>query len=463
MNDLVNIKNVYLIGIGGIGMSALARYFKAIGKNVAGYDRVSTVLTSELEAEGIDIHYVDNSEMIASCFTLKNDTLVIYTPAIPENSVEMNFFREKGFELKKRAEVLGIITKTKKGIAIAGTHGKTTVSTMVAHILQHSGFGCSAFLGGISLNYKTNLLLDTNSDYVVIEADEYDRSFLHLEPHTALITSADPDHLDIYGDFETMKAAFSEFTGKTKKNGNLLIKQGVEIKPQKPHFYHLYNYSFDAKYAGFRAENVRIEKLNYIFDFVAPIDNKIKDCSLGIKGIINVENAVAAMSVASLLGVPNDKIRNAIGTFRGIKRRFEVHIEQPDNVYIDDYAHHPEELRATIISVRKLFPHRRITGVFQPHLYTRTHDFAPQFAEYLNFLDDIILLDIYPAREEPIEGVSSRLIFDQISNPEKTLCTRDDVIDILREKKTDVVLTLGAGNIDELVKPIKELLLHKTK
>lgn len=453
--DIKAIKNVYFLGIGGIGMSAIARYFNTLGKNIAGYDKVSKPLTDELVNEGIDVHFNDDVENIPEEFKNKENTLVVYTPAIPENHDELNYFIDQGFEIKKRSEVLGMLSREKRCIAVAGTHGKTTISTMIAHLMRQSRMGCNAFLGGISKNYKTNFLADSDSKYVVVEADEFDRSFLHLNPQKAIITAVDADHLDIYTDENDFKDTFKQFVNQINPGGKLLIKANLDfIVPQRDDL-EIYTYSLNNK-SDFRAENIRVENGLHVFDFIG-IKGRIENLKLGLPGLINVENAIAAIGMATLSGVHNDEIFNALEKFKGIQRRFDYQICRDDFVYIDDYAHHPEELKASIKSVKELFRNKKITGIFQPHLYSRTRDFVDEFAESLELLDEIILLDIYPAREEPIPGVTSKIIFDKIRNQKKISCAKDELLDILKNKEPEVLMTLGAGDIDEFVEPIKEL------
>lgn len=454
-----NIHNIYLIGIGGIGMSALARYFKHLGKNVAGYDRTPTELTSLLETEGINIHFEDNINLIPPQFIdpfEKENTLIVYTPAVPANHSELTFFKKTGYVIKKRSEVLGMIIQDKKGIAVAGTHGKTTVSTMISHILKKSSTDCSAFLGGISKNYNTNLLLSSASENVVVEADEYDRSFLQLNPQIAVITSVDADHLDIYGNIEELRKAFTQFTSKIQKGGTLVVKSGIDILLYNGHFYHKYTYSLNSD-TDFFARNIRIENHRYIFDLVTPLGNNIKNITLGIPGLVNVENAVAALAVGYIIGVSENSLREAMITFEGCKRRFDVQIDSKKIIYIDDYAHHPEELKAIINSVKELYPDKKITGIFQPHLYSRTRDLAEEFAISLSLLDEVVLLDIYPARELPIENISSEIIFNNISQKNKTLCTKEQLLEVMKTKKPEVLITMGAGDIDRFVEPLKKM------
>jgi len=457
--NLDTIHNVYFLGAGGIGMSAIARYFNTLGKRVAGYDKVSKQLTDELINEGIDIHFDDHIANIPEEFKNKENTLIIYTPAIPAGHEELNYFKDNGFDIKKRSEVLGMLSREKRCLAVAGTHGKTTITTMLAHFMRQSRIGCNAFLGGISKNYDTNYLFDKESKYVVVEADEFDRSFLKLNPQKAVITAVDADHLDIYSDALDLKNTFKQFVRQINSGGKLLIKAGLDfIIPQRDDI-EIYTYSLEGN-SDFRAENIRIEDGLYVFDFIG-IKGTIFNLKLGLPGLLNVENVIAAIGIATLSGVHNDEIFNSISKFKGIKRRFDYQVNQKDFVYIDDYAHHPEELKASICSAKELFKDKKITGIFQPHLYTRTRDFVDEFAESLDLLDEIILLDIYPAREEPIPGITSEVIFRKIKNKNKKLSTKNDVLEILRNKKPEILMTLGAGDIDELVEPIKNLFKNK--
>lgn len=450
----------YFLGIGGIGMSALARYFHAKGFQVAGYDRSESVLTAELLTEGIKVSLDENVDQIPFVYTNSENTLVILTPAIQQNHPQLAYFREHNFTIKKRAQVLGDITRQSKGICIAGTHGKTTTSTITAHLLYQSQVSCNAFLGGIANNYNTNLLLSTESNLVVIEADEYDRSFHQLSPYMAVITSADPDHLDIYETADAYRESFEYFTSLIRPGGALIMRKGINIEPQLQKGVKLYTYSMDEG-GDFHADNIRTLKGEIHFDFVTPTD-RINDVRLGVPVRINVENSVAAMALAWLNGVTTDELRTGISSFSGIYRRFNVVYKSDKIVYMDDYAHHPSELKASISSIRNLYPNRRITGIFQPHLYSRTRDFAPAFAEALSQLDELILLDIYPARELPIEGVDSELILRNVKLKNKTLCTKENLLSLLKEKELDVLVTFGAGDIDKLVPLIKEQLKKLT-
>lgn len=453
--NLGNIHSVYFLGIGGIGMSAIARYFNTIGKHVAGYDKVSKPLTDQLIEEGISIHFSDDISQIPEAFKNKENTLIVLTPAIPVNHKQLNYFIDNNFTIKKRAEVLGLISEEKKCLAIAGTHGKTTITTILSHLMRQSRMGCNAFMGGISKNYNTNFLGDKDSKYVVVEADEFDRSFLQLSPQKAVISAVDADHLDIYSDKDDIKNTFSEFVNKINIGGKLIYKKGLEFKIPERDDIEVYTYSINDN-SDFKAENIRIENGLYVFDFVG-VKGYIKNIKLGLPGLINVENAIAAIAMASLSGVHNDEIFNALPKFKGIKRRFDYQIKQSNLIYIDDYAHHPEELTASINSAKALFKDKKITGIFQPHLYTRTRDFADEFAKSLDLLDEVILLEIYPAREEAIPGVKSEMIFEKIKNENKILCTKSELLNIIKDKQLEVLMTLGAGDIDELVEPIKDL------
>ncbi len=453
--NIKDIHNVYFLGIGGIGMSAIARYYNTFGKNVAGYDKVSKPLTNELISEGINIHFDDHFENIPVDFRNKENTLIVYTPAIPKDHKELNYFMEKGFEIKKRSEVLGMISQEKKCLAVAGTHGKTTITTIIAHLMRQSRMGCNAFLGGISKNYNTNHLVDKESKYVVVEADEFDRSFLKLNPEKAIITAVDADHLDIYFDEFDLKDSFKQFINQINPGGKLIIKADLDFVTPQRNDIETYTYSLKGK-SDFRAENIRVEDGLYVFDFIG-LKGRINNLKLGLPGLLNVENAIAAVAMASLSGVHNDEIFNSLGNFKGIRRRFDYQIHREDFVFIDDYAHHPEELKASISSVRELFKDKKLTGIFQPHLYTRTRDFARGFAESLDLLDEIILLDIYPAREEPIPGVSSEIIFNKIKSSNKILCNKVELLELLKNKNPEILMTLGAGDIDEIVGQIKEI------
>lgn len=448
-------KNFYFLGIGGIGMSAIARYFNAKGFNVAGYDRKRSKLCEELEAEGIAIHYEDKVEAIADAFKNKQDTLVVYTPAIPAEHSEFQYFKQNGFTIQKRAQVLGEVTRMERGLCVSGTHGKTTTSTMLAHLLKQSHVDCNAFLGGISKNYTSNLLLSDKSDLVVIEADEFDRSFHHLTPYMAVVTAVDADHLDIYGTYEAYLESFAHFTSLIQPNGCLIIKKGIALKPRLQNNVKLYTYSGTEK-ADFYAKNIRIGNGTIIFDFVTPSET-VTNIKLGVPVLINVENSVAAMALAWLNGVTANELRSGMASYSGIRRRFETWLKSDKLTIIDDYAHHPAELEASIKSVKALYADKKVLGVFQPHLYTRTRDFYKEFAAALSHLDEAVLVEIYPAREQPIAGISSKTIYDEITCP-KCLTTKAELIEILKKEQFDVLLTLGAGDIDTyLPKIVAEL------
>lgn len=448
--------HVFLIGIGGIGMSALARWFKGMGYEVAGYDKTSTDLTKSLEKEGIAVHYDDNVKMVPAPFKVKDDTLIVYTPAIPDNMWELNYFRHNGFNVVKRSQVLGVLSKGRYTIAIAGTHGKTTTSTMVAHLLHSAGRKNSAFLGGISANFKSNIIIGSNDGAIVVEADEYDRSFLTLDPDIAIITSTDADHLDIYENHAAVIDAFKQFVGKIKKGGTLICKSGLNIKP-KPGVKLL---DYGTPESKCRAENIRIENGLFIFDYVSPTAT-ILNLELKVPGFHNVENAVAAITVALHQHVKPEEITKGIKTFAGVKRRFEYIVKSEKIVFIDDYAHHPSELEALLKSAKALYPNKKVTVIFQPHLFSRTKDFAKEFGTSLSIADEVFLLEIYPAREAPIPGVTSELILESVKSPAKRLCTKANLLNILSDIETEILITAGAGDIDRFVEPIKELLQKK--
>lgn len=443
--------NVYFIGIGGIGMSALARYYKFKGYSVSGYDKTPSDLTAELVKEGIPVHYEDRPDLIPAD---PADTLVVYTPAIPEDLGEMVYVHGHGYKVIKRSRVLGEITKGQDCLAVSGTHGKTSTSTMTAHILTQSGEGCSAFLGGISKNYGTNMLVSHNP-VVVAEADEFDHSFLQLFPETAVITAMDPDHLDIYGTPDAYRQAFRDFASQV--SGHLVLKQGLPVSSSDTKA-EIVTYSLEDKASDYHSENARPdERGHYRFDIVYP-GGRIGDILLGVPGKVMVENAVAAAAVCLIHGTSPEAIRSALESYSGVKRRLEEHINRPGLTYIDDYAHHPQELASAIGSIRAMFPGRKITAVFQPHLYTRTRDFADGFAKSLSMVDKLILLDIYPAREAPIPGVTSKIIFDNVTAPEKVMIRKEELMDYLAGEPLDVLVTFGAGNIDRFVEPITEML-----
>jgi UDP-N-acetylmuramate--alanine ligase len=454
-----SIHNIYFIGIGGIGMSALARYFYVYGKNVAGYDVNPSDITHELKKMGIKIHFEEDIRHIPSSFHEKSTTLVVYTPAVPPENKELLFFAKNNYRIMKRAEVLGILFNAKKGIAIAGTHGKTSVTSMTASILHDSNQGCSAFLGGIIKNISSNLITDEKSAWIVAEADEYDRSFLHLNPEIALVTSVDSDHLDIYSSYEDIKNAFTKFLSQVNRNGKIILNMNIGLKFDTKNV-SSYTYSFDSVASDFYAKNIRCINGYYTFDINTPGDD-IKNITLHYLGLTNVENAVAAASVAYVAGVGVLDIAKSLSAFEGVRRRFDIQYKDDKRIFIDDYAHHPMELDAIIGSVRKLYPNKKLTGVFQPHLYSRTRDFADEFAKSLSTLDELILLDIYPAREKPLKGVSSQIILDKISISAKTLCNKKELLSVLSEKKFDILLTMGAGDIDKYVDQIKKMLEKK--
>ena len=457
--DVNTLTSVYFIGAGGIGMSALVRYFLSKGKKVGGYDRTPSELTEKLAEEGADIHYEENTELISDDFRHPATTLVVYTPAVPETHKELAYFRENGFEIHKRSQVLGMLTRTGKGLCVAGTHGKTTTSTLTAHLLHQSHIGCNAFLGGISKNYGTNLLLSDNSDYIVIEADEFDRSFHWLSPYISVITATDPDHLDIYGTKEAYLESFRRYTSLIRPDGALIMRKGIELVPALQEGVKLYTYSEEE--GDFHAENIRIGNGEIFFDYVSPLGN-IKDIQLGVPVRINIENGIAAMALAQMSGVNNEEIRQGMASFRGVDRRFDFKIKNDKVVFLSDYAHHPSEIRQSILSMRALYQGKKLTAVFQPHLYTRTRDFYKEFADSLSLLDEVILTDIYPAREQPLPGVSSRLIYDHLRpGIEKSMCKKEDLADLLNKKQIEVLITLGAGDIDNYVPQICELLNKK--
>ena len=447
--NLNQIHNVYFIGIGGIGMSALARYFKAIGKNVSGYDKTETELTQELASIGIDIHFEDNIGLIPKDYFVEN-TLVIITPAVPKTHSEWNYFLEREYQIKKRAEVLGIITKDTFCFAVAGTHGKTTTSSILGHILYESGVDVTAFLGGIVENYNSNLI-GSGKTVTVVEADEFDRSFLHLHPNIACITSMDADHLDIYGDTASIEASFVEFADKVEDKNNLFIAKGLPLKGISVAV------NEDAEYKAF---NVRIENSAYVFD-VQTSTGIVKDLKFNLPGKHNLTNALIAFAMANAYGVKTDKIAKALFSFKGVKRRFSYQIKEENLVYIDDYAHHPTEINAVNQAVKELYPNQKVLAIFQPHLFSRTKDFIDGFAESLSQFDELILLDIYPARELPIEGVNSQWLLEKITNNNKKLVAKSELISVILSSDAKVIVTIGAGDIGELVKPIKQALSEK--
>ncbi|MBP6064584.1 UDP-N-acetylmuramate--L-alanine ligase [Bacteroides sp.] len=454
--NIENIKSVYFVGAGGIGMSALVRYFLSKGKLVAGYDRTPSALTGQLIEEGAQIHYEENLDLIPEACKEKETTLVVLTPAVPQAHAELTYFRDHGFEIQKRAQVLGTITHSSKALCVAGTHGKTTTSAITAHLIYQSHVGCTAFLGGILKNYDTNLLLSSTSPYTVIEADEFDRSFHWLSPYMSVITSSDPDHLDIYGTEEAYLKSFEHYTTLIQPGGALIIRKDVSLQPQVQPGVKVYTYSRSE--GDFHAENIRIGNGEIIIDFVAP-DIRINDILLGVPVSINIENGVAAMALAHLNGVSAEEIKQGMASFRGVDRRFDFKIKNDRIVFLSDYAHHPSEIKQSVMSMRELYQDKKITAIFQPHLYSRTRDFYKEFAESLSLLDEVILTDIYPAREEPIEGVTSQLIYDNL-RPDmvKSMCRKEELPELLRNKEIEVLMTLGAGDIDNYASDIYELL-----
>lgn len=461
MMDFKNIEGIYFVGIGGIGMSALALYFAKGGYIVSGYDRSESNITKTLIDAGCSVIYEDETELIPDIFREKsNSVMIVYTPAIPKESKILSFFRNKGYSLYKRSEILGEISFHTDTLAVSGTHGKTTVSTMIAHLLKQSAIDCSAFLGGISKNYDSNLLLG-ESRYTVMEADEFDRSFHRLNPLMAVVTSVDADHLDIYGDQECMIEAYNEFFRKIRKGGNLLINNKIKEKIIVPEGVKCFTYGMDSE-ADYKSFGIRHEKDYYSFSLKTP-DRLIKDLRFAFPGKINIENFTAAIAIALMCGVEEADIRKGVLLFRGVRRRFDIRFNHEGLTYIDDYAHHPEEIRACITSVKEYFSGRKVTGIFQPHLYSRTRDHAAGFASILDELDEAILLPIYPAREKPIEGVSSEMILDRMITPQKKLLKKEDIPGKLDINRLDVLLTIGAGDIDTLVKPIEEWLKKEIK
>lgn len=448
-----DFESIYFVGAGGIGMAALERYFLAEGKKVAGYDRTPSDLTRALEAEGVEIAFDENPELIPAYCRDKEKTLVVYTPAIPEAHAGLSWFRNEGFEVVKRAKVLGLVTENSKGLCFAGTHGKTTTSSMAAHILEVSGIGSNAFLGGVLRNYGSNFLLSNTSPFSVIEADEFDRSFHHLKPYIAVITSTDADHLDIYGNYENYLESFAHFTELVRPGGALIVHTGLDLKPRPQEGVDTYTYSLTD--GDFHAANIRKGNGEIMFDFVTPTET-IADVNLGVPVDINIENAVASMAACWLAKVPAEAMREAIGTFMGPKRRFEFWLKTPEKVVIDDYAHHPDELKASISSVKSLYPGRKVSVIFQPHLFSRTRDFAPEFAEALSLADELLLLPIYPARELPIEGVSSEIILKDVTCANKKIYSKENLLESLQNLNFEVLLTVGAGDIVNLLPQICE-------
>ena len=458
MKDLDDIKSVYFVGAGGIGMSAIARYFLHKGKIVAGYDKTPTPLTARLEEEGMSIHFDDNVEKIPAACRQPDSTLVIYTPAIPADHSELTYFREGGFDIQKRAQVLGTLTHSHKGLCVAGTHGKTTTSSMCAHVMHQSHVDCNAFLGGITKNYGTNYIL-SDSDYVVIEADEFDRSFHWLRPWVAVITSTDPDHLDIYGTKEAYLDSFRHFTTLIQPGGALILHLGLEMRADTPEGVTTYTYSRNE--GDFHADNVVIDNGEITFDLVSPIEN-VTGISLGQPIPINIENAIAAMAMAQLSGCTADELREGMRTYHGVDRRFDFKLKDSRHVVLSDYAHHPMEILQSAKSIRELYKDRKITALFQPHLYTRTRDFYREFADSLSLLDEVVLCEIYPAREEPIPGVTSRLIYDNLRpGIEREIISKENVLDYVRSRDFDVLIVLGAGDLDNYVEQIAAIIKEK--
>ena len=457
--NILDYKLYYFLGVGGIGMSALARYFNHYEKIVIGYDKTETTLTKQLQLEGIHIHYQEDESFVSHLFSKynKEDILVIYTPAVPKDFKEFIFAQNNHYNLQKRAWVLGEITKQFKTIAVAGTHGKTTTTTLITHILKTAGIDCFAFLGGISQNYHTNLLLGdaTNKDvYVVVEADEYDRSFLTLHPYITVITSVDADHLDIYDTAGAMLETYTQFASQVKENGFLIVKKTVDNDLNLSNKRLIYSLNLDTEYS---ANSIHITDGQFCYNINSPIE-PVSDVAIGLPGLHNVENSIAAVAVAQQLGIKGDVINKALRSFKGVKRRFDYHVKSNSVVYIDDYAHHPEELKAAITAAKQLYPDKKVTGIFQPHLFSRTRDFADGFAESLDLLDVCVLLEIYPAREKPIEGINSQMLLDKMKSKHKHLVKKENVIEFLKTQSVEVVMTLGAGDIDSLIEPIEQYL-----
>lgn len=458
---ILDYKLYYFLGVGGIGMSALARYFNHYNKKVIGYDKTSTPLTLQLEEEGVICHYNDDVNYLNEILGIfkKEEVLIVYTPAIPQENQEYQYLLQKNYTVLKRSQVLGEITRQFKTIAIAGTHGKTTTTTLVTHLLKSAGINCFSFMGGISKNYNTNLLLgevNKSDTYIVVEADEYDRSFLTLEPDIAVITSVDADHLDIYGDADHVKESYALFAGKLKLGGTLIVKKNVDNDLRLTNKHLIYSLNLDTEYC---AKSITIENAQFYFDIQSPIES-IDRVTLGLPGTHNVENSIAAVAVVQQLGIKGDIIKEALRSFSGVKRRFDYRVKSDKVIYIDDYAHHPEELKATIGSVKSLYPKKRITGIFQPHLFTRTRDFADAFAASLDMLDECILLDIYPAREKPIEGVSSKMLIEKMNSKNSKVLSKEEAIEHIRNESPEVLLTMGAGDIDGMISQIEKILLQ---
>ncbi|MDR2010136.1 MAG: UDP-N-acetylmuramate--L-alanine ligase [Bacteroidales bacterium] len=452
---MIEKKQIYFLGIGGIGMSAIARYFYTLGYPVAGYDRFRNDICINMENIGINIHYEDDITKIPYQFKNKKTTLVVFTPAVPQDHNELLFFRTNNFEILKRSEVLGLISNSKKCMAIAGAHGKTSVSSICANIMVNTKAGCSAFLGGIAKNFNSNLVINKNSDYVVVEADEFDRSFLRLTPSTALITYIDSDHLDIYNNYNTLFEAFVQFGNLVKTNGNLILNHNISedyIKHIRTDI-NIYRYGLNNKECDFYIDNIKYQENKCYFD-LTHINGKISDISYSAGGDHNLENALAGASISILNGATDEDVRKGLETFEGVERRFDIKIKTDNFIYIDDYAHHPNEISAFLKSVRLIFPDKKITGIFQPHLYSRTRDFYKEFAESLSICDEIILLPIYPAREKPIEGITSEIILANIKKTKKFICEKNELIPFLKKQKPEILVTMGAGDIDQLIKPI---------
>ncbi len=458
-NKQREMKAVYFVGAGGIGMSAIARYFIRKGLVVAGYDKTPSKLTEMLAKEGMLIHYEEDVNQIPEACRDPKETLVVYTPAIPEEHKELQFFRQGGFDIQKRAQVLGTLTREHKGLCVAGTHGKTTTSTMCAHIMHQSSKDCNAFLGGISKNYGTNYILSDESDYVVIEADEFDRSFHWLRPWMSVITSSDPDHLDIYGTKEAYLESFRHYTTLIQPGGALIIHTGLEMKADVADGVRVYTYGTNE--GDFHAENIKIEKGEITFDLVSPVED-VKNISLGQPVPINIDNGIGAMAMAQLNGCTADELRNGMKSYKGVDRRFDFTLRNDKHVVLSDYAHHPKEIYQSAKSMREVYHDRHITAIFQPHLYTRTRDFYKDFAEALSQLDEVILCDIYPAREQPIPGVTSQLIYDNLApGVEKSMIHKEDVLDLVKSRDFDVLIILGAGDLDNYVPQITEIISGK--
>ena len=450
------IKAVYFVGIGGIGMSAIARYFLSRGIIVGGYDRTPSDLTEQLRKEGALVHYEDNVDLIPVPCRDKESTLVVFTPAIPSEHTELTFFRQQGFEIQKRAQVLGTLTRSLKGLCVAGTHGKTTTSSMAAHLLHQSHVDCNAFLGGITKNYGTNYILSQKSPFVVIEADEFDRSFHWLTPYASVITATDADHLDIYGTEEAYLESFRKYSSLILPGGYLIMHTGLKMKANVQDGVTVYTYSREE--GDFHAENVSIRNGHITFDLVSPLGN-IPNIELGVPVSVNIENGIAAMALAQIAGATEEEIRRGMASFSGVDRRFDFHIKTDKMAYLSDYAHHPEEIRRSLESLRELYQGRRIKAIFQPHLYTRTRDFYKDFADALSLLDDVCIVDIYPAREQPIPGVTSALIYDNLRpGIKRQMCSKDEILDVVRQGGFDVLVTLGAGDIEDYVSQITEIL-----